>query len=103
MRVIRQNIKQIISFGVVGLINTVVGTVVMFSMYNCLGFGYWISTAANYIVGSIWSYLLNKKFTFNGCLFLRQLAIYRFIFFNCIKQLFYIIGIFLAEINVFIM
>lgn len=53
-----------IKFLVVGVINTVVGTAVMFICYNLFDFGYWISSAANYIVGSIVSYFLNKYFTF---------------------------------------
>ena len=36
----------------------------MFFMYNIAGAGYWVSSALNYIVGSIVSYFLNKYFTF---------------------------------------
>ncbi len=36
----------------------------MFVCYNCFGFSYWISSAANYVAGSILSYFLNKYFTF---------------------------------------
>ena len=46
------------------MINTIVGTTVMFLLYNLVNAGYWISSAANYVVGSICSYLLNKRFTF---------------------------------------
>ena len=35
-----------------------------FIFYNLLHFDYWISSASNYIVGSILSYFLNKYFTF---------------------------------------
>lgn len=49
-----------------GIINTLVGTSVMFLLYNLAGVNYWISSASNYIVGSIVSYLLNKYFTFNN-------------------------------------
>ncbi len=51
-------------FLLVGIINTIVGTTVMFSLYNLLHCSYWISSAANYIVGSIVSYFLNKYYTF---------------------------------------
>ena len=64
MTYIKRNIKQIISFGTIGVINTIVGTTVMFLLYNLVNAGYWISSAANYVVGSICSYLLNKRFTF---------------------------------------
>lgn len=50
----------------VGVINTLAGSLVMFLMYNVAHCGYWLSSAANYIVGSIVSYVLNKKFTFRS-------------------------------------
>lgn len=51
-------------FIIVGIINTVVGTAVMFIFYNFFQFGYWFSSSANYVVGSVVSYFLNKYFTF---------------------------------------
>lgn len=50
----------------VGVINTIVGTGVMFLCYNVLRCSYWLSSAMNYIVGSIVSYFLNKYFTFQN-------------------------------------
>ncbi len=50
----------------VGVLNTLVGSAVMFSAYNLLHLNYWVSSALNYIVGSVVSYLLNKKFTFKS-------------------------------------
>ena len=38
----------------------------MFAMYNFLHCSYWVSSAANYIVGSILSFFLNKHFTFQN-------------------------------------
>lgn len=38
----------------------------MFLAYNWLGFGYWVSSALNYIIGSIVSFVLNKYFTFQN-------------------------------------
>lgn len=58
--------KTFIKFVIVGVLNTAVGTGIMFTMYNIFHFSYWISTAANYIVGSIVSYFLNKYFTFKS-------------------------------------
>lgn len=55
-----------IKFLVVGIINTIVGTGLMFILYNLFSMNYWISSAANYIVGSIVSYFLNKYFTFQN-------------------------------------
>lgn len=59
-------------FILVGVINTLVGYGVMFGLYNLAGFhawgdpGYWISSAANYVIGSIVSFFLNKHFTFRN-------------------------------------
>ena len=51
-------------FILVGAANTVVGAGIMFLFYNVFHLSYWISSAANYVVGSILSYFLNKYFTF---------------------------------------
>ena len=53
-------------FILVGIINTVVGTAVMFIAYNVFHLSYWVSSAANYVVGSVCSYCLNKYFTFQN-------------------------------------
>lgn len=53
-------------FVLVGIVNTLVGTTVMFVAYNLLHFSYWVSSASNYVVGSIVSYFLNKYFTFQN-------------------------------------
>ena len=53
-------------FVLVGIINTLVGTTVMFVAYYFLHFSYWVSSASNYVVGSIVSYFLNKYFTFQN-------------------------------------
>lgn len=58
--------KTAIKFVLVGVINTLVGTAVMFLFYNLLHLNYWVSSASNYIVGSIVSYFLNKYFTFKN-------------------------------------
>lgn len=56
----------LLKFLIVGVINTVVGTTIMFTAYNVLHFNYWISSALNYILASILSYFLNKYFTFQN-------------------------------------
>lgn len=58
--------KTALKFLIVGVINTLVGTSVMFISYNVLHTGYWIASAANYVIGSIVSYFLNKYFTFKN-------------------------------------
>lgn len=51
-------------FILVGIFNTLVGMAIMFGLYNLAGASYWVSSATNYILVSILSYMLNKKFTF---------------------------------------
>ena len=58
--------RTILKFLIVGVVNTLFGTAVMFSLYNLAGCSYWISSAANYILGSILSFFLNKYFTFQN-------------------------------------
>ena len=54
----------VIRFIIVGVINTLFGTTIMFVFYNVFHLSYWISSASNYFFGSILSYFLNKSFTF---------------------------------------
>jgi putative flippase GtrA len=55
-----------LKFVLVGVINTIVGTAVMFLCYNAFHCSYWFSSAMNYVIGSIVSYFLNKYFTFQN-------------------------------------
>lgn len=57
--------KTFMKFVLVGVINTVVGSTIMFVFYNVFHLSYWISSASNYFFGSICSYILNKHFTFH--------------------------------------
>jgi len=57
--------KVFFKFIAVGIVNTLTGSAVMFILYNIAGVGYWFSSAANYVVGSVLSFFLNKYFTFN--------------------------------------
>ena len=52
-------------FVLVGIVNTLVGTGVMFAAYNLLHLSYCI-ISFNYVVGSVVSYFLNKYFTFQN-------------------------------------
>lgn len=70
--------EKFFKFIIVGAINTLVGMGIMFGLYNLANLkaldsgylfddmGYWISSAANYIIASILSYFLNKHFTFKN-------------------------------------
>ena len=56
--------RRLAKFLLVGVINTLVGTAIMFGLYNLAHCSYWVSSAANYILTSILSFFLNKYFTF---------------------------------------
>ena len=58
--------RTFIRFAMVGVVNTIFGTLIMFLLYNIFRLNYWVSSASNYIFGSILSYFLNKRFTFRN-------------------------------------
>ncbi len=58
--------KTFIRFVLVGIVNTLFGTGIMFLFYNVFHLGYWVSSFSNYFFGSILSYFLNKYFTFRA-------------------------------------
>jgi putative flippase GtrA len=64
-------------FILVGIINTIVDSAIMFSLYNAAHLSYWLSSACNYCFTSILSFFLNKYFTFN----VRQWSVYMVIAF----------------------
>ena len=78
-------------FCVVGLINTLVGTTIMFCAYNIFNLNYWVSSALNYILASILSYFLNKNFTF------------RYSTSNCITGVKFVINIIICYISSYVL
>ena len=58
--------NTLFKFLIVGVFNTLVGCGTMFLLYNLAHWSYWVSSAANYIVGGIVSFFLNKYFTFGN-------------------------------------
>ncbi|MGM9551597.1 MAG: GtrA family protein [Clostridia bacterium] len=58
--------EKFIKFVLVGILNTLVGTAIMFTLYNIAHLGYWFSSAINYTLTSIMSFFLNKYFTFKS-------------------------------------
>lgn len=58
--------KTTFKFLLVGVVNTLVGCGAMFLLYNLLHCSYWVSSAANYVLGGIVSFFLNKYFTFQN-------------------------------------
>jgi len=57
---------KLVKFIFVGIGNTIFSAIIMFLLYNLVKFGYWGSSAVSYILGSILSYIVNKKFTFQN-------------------------------------
>lgn len=57
---------SLVRFGLVGALNTVFGSTIMFVLYNVLHCTYWQASFANYFFGSILSFFLNKYFTFRS-------------------------------------
>lgn len=58
--------NTVLKFLLVGVVNTLIGTGTMFLLYNVANCSYWLSSAANYVVGGIVSFFLNKYFTFQS-------------------------------------
>ena len=56
----------LIRFLLAGAANTLVGTALMFLLYNVFGASYWLSSACNYVAGGILSFFINKFFTFKN-------------------------------------
>ena len=57
--------KTFLTFLIVGVVNTLFGTMIMFVLYNVFDCSYWFSSFCDYFFGSILSYFLNKHFTFH--------------------------------------
>ena len=57
-------IMEVIHFGIVGVMNTLIGWVIMFGLYNLAHFNYWLASGISYFVGSVYSYFMNSKLTF---------------------------------------
>jgi putative flippase GtrA len=56
--------RRFFKFILVGITNTLVGSAIMFGLYNAAHLSYWFSSACNYFFTSILSFFLNKYFTF---------------------------------------
>ena len=51
-------------FLLVGIINTIVAGVLLFSLYNVANFTYWISSVITHCVICVLAFFLNRRFTF---------------------------------------
>ena len=57
-------IMEVIHFGMVGVINTLMGWGIMAVLYNFIHMNYWVSSGISYFIGSVFSYHANSKLTF---------------------------------------
>lgn len=57
-------IMEVIHFGMVGVINTLMGWGIMAVLYNLIRMNYWLSSGISYFIGSVFSYHANAKVTF---------------------------------------
>lgn len=55
---------EVIHFGIVGVMNTILGWVIMAVLYNLIHMNYWFSSGISYFIGSIFSYHANSRVTF---------------------------------------
>lgn len=60
----KEFIMEVIHFGIVGVINTLMGLVIMAVLYNLIHLNYWLSSGISYFIGSVFSYHANGKLTF---------------------------------------
>ena len=60
----RDFIMEVIHFGIVGVINTLMGWGIMAVLYNFIHMNYWLSSGISYFIGSVFSYHANGKLTF---------------------------------------
>lgn len=80
-------------FILVGMLNTVIGTSIMFIAYNVFHLDYWIASALNYSLASLMSYHLHKRITFK----IHQAGVMVFIRFNIWIAICYLISFHLAK------
>ena len=57
-------IMEVIHLGPVGVINTLMGWVIMAVLYNLVHMNYWLSSGISYFIGSVFSYHANSRVTF---------------------------------------
>ncbi len=56
---------QLIKYGLVGVVNTILTIIILFVLMNIFGVSYKISNAVGYVAGFLNSFIMNKLWTFN--------------------------------------
>lgn len=57
-------IMEVINFCLVGVINTLMGLIVIEILYNIIHLNYWAASGISYSIGGVFSYFANGKVTF---------------------------------------
>ncbi len=60
----RKLFGEMLHFGIIGVLNTILGLALNMVFYNMLHWNFWVATAVSYTIGSVFSYFANKKLTF---------------------------------------
>lgn len=60
----KEFIMEVLHFGMVGVINTLMGWGIMAVLYNFIHMNYWVSSGISYFIGSVFSYHANSRLTF---------------------------------------
>ena len=60
----KEFIMEVIHFGIVGVINTLMGLAIMGILYNLIHMHYYLSSGISFFIGSLFSYHANVKVTF---------------------------------------
>jgi putative flippase GtrA len=63
---LRRSVREMFAFGMVGVINTLVGYAVIYTCMLALGMGAVASNVAGYAVGLCCSFVLNRRLTFRS-------------------------------------
>lgn len=76
---------QLIKYGLVGVVNTLITGVILFTLMNCFGVSYKTSNTVGYIAGFINSFIMNKLWTFkdNKVPTIKQLLRFSAVFVIC--------------------
>ena len=62
----RKLMGEILHFGIIGVINTILGFVLIMVFYNIFYWNYWMASGTSYVIGGVCSYFANKKLTFKA-------------------------------------
>ncbi|MDO4771615.1 GtrA family protein [Porphyromonas sp.] len=76
-------LRQIVSYGIVGLSNTAITAIVIWICLKSMGMSPELSNVLGYAAGVINSFIWNSKYTFKTALGLRKFAIFLVVFMIC--------------------